>query len=119
MGRAEKVPLAPPLSSYLPVCDHTCPQNRRRRNGDRDGDETTRQLSDLRVVLKTFAKLISKPRILFIMILQALSSVPFIWGVTLLTVTLSNPLKVDQKSISGLIIVTTLVASAATILVSR
>ena len=53
------------------------------------------------------------------MILQALSSLPFIWGVTLLTVTLSNPLKVDQKSISGLIIVTTLVASAATILVSR
>jgi len=107
------------MTVFLVYFPREKPPSRRRRNGDRDGDETTRQLSDLRVVLKTFAKLISKPRILFIMILQALSSVPFIWGVTLLTVTLSNPLKVDQKSISGLIIVTTLVASAATILVSR
>lgn len=91
-----------------------------RRNGiENQDDVTTRQLSDLRIVLKTFAKLISKPRILFIMTLQALSSIPFIWGVTLLTVTLTKPLNIDQKTVSGLIIVTTLVAAFTTVFISR
>lgn len=92
-----------------------------RRNGgaENQDDVTTRQLGDLRIVLKTFAKLMSKPRILFIMTLQALSSIPFIWGVTLLTVTLTKPLNIDQKTVSGLIIVTTLVAALTTVFISR
>ena len=53
------------------------------------------------------------------MVIQALSSLPFIWGGTLLTITLGDPLKIDQKTVSALIIVTTLVGAATTVFISR
>ena len=52
------------------------------------------------------------------MILQSLSTLPHIWGTTLLTVTL-KPLGVSQKSIGILIIATTLLSFITTLLSAR
>ena len=59
-----------------------------------------------------------RPSVIYIMLLQSLSTLPHIWGTTLLTVTL-QPLGVSQKTIGILIIVTTLVEFITTIFVAR
>ena len=58
------------------------------------------------------------PSVVFLMMIQGLSTLPFVWGATLLTVTL-NPLHIDQKLVGALIVTTTIVSAIATVLVSR
>ena len=52
------------------------------------------------------------------MFLQSVSTLPHIWGTTLLTVTL-RPLGVSQQTIGIMIITTTLVSFITTVLSSR
>ena len=79
---------------------------------------TDHEQSSWNVVWRNFIAVVKQPSLIFIMLLQSLSTLPHIWGTTLLTVTLS-PLGVSQKTIGMLIIITTIASFITTILSTR
>jgi len=70
------------------------------------------------VVWNNFTSILRRPSVLYIMFLQSVSTLPHIWGTTLLTVTL-KPLGVSQQTVGIMIITTTLVSFITTVLSSR